>query len=439
MWHVDPASMAIISKHIRGAAAQFFPNLQHLSTEWVTNEACDDIKEAVGHIVICVPFLAGPRLRSFVLARSPCDIARDWERYDCTELVEAGPVLVLLAEQCPNIERLVLRSSASDAYAFLSRLTRLEEIIDAPVATHLEGERRLIAHLAAQSGPGLRILSLTDQDALTGFGEARLSPLKLADPVFPSLEYLLLSQFDSNRIMSVLDELRGAPKLRHFSARLICGTSADTSDALFAAVSGFTPLESLALEWDLAWDWPAAHTMTSKLAHHLHTLRNLRVLSLSGFTSVSLTDADLADLAAACPCLEDLQCHRETISSWKGPEPAVTLMGLAAMRNACPRLRRINVGVGSLLGPGVSRCIARHPRTLRPLELTVPCGSPALKIKPEAAALILRALFPLLTGLACAPWRNDYWHVLSEVLHAQMCFLENEPYDHKIDLRLGQI
>lgn len=390
-----------------------FPNLRYLGV--FTLEAADDIMGARGHIVRCVPFLAGPQLHSLALA----GCVSDWNQLFCTEVVEAQPVLFLLAEQCPDIKQVALDSSASDAYAFLACLTRTEEITLGFSVTAPERER-LFAHLAALSS--LRSLSLTNEDARTDLDKALLPPLKLAQPAFPSLEYLNLHDFDGDDIVSILDELCGGPMLRHLGTYAV---HSGTLDALFAAISALTHLESLTLYWEVFWDHlPRDVHMTSTHATHLHALHNLRILSLYGFTSVSLTDADLAALAAACPCLEELQC---TPGETPQPKdwPAVTFVGLAEMRNACPHLRYIVIGVSDMLGPGVSRCTARQPRTLQPLELYVSNGSPSLKIKPKTAALVLRALFPLLSYLDYGAGWMDYGNEVCKELHVMNRLLKD--------------
>lgn len=139
-------------------------------------------------------------------------------------------------------------------------------------------------------------------------------------------------------------------------------------------------------------------TITGPLLAELQTLRALQTLHLFGLSELEVDDDDIRNLGLCCPQLESMRLESGVHANARRKKLAITVTGLAALRNACPRLTYLNCDAGCTIGPSISKQIPCNVQVLQPLVLALGNGHPAPRLDSTTIALIVRILFPKLVS-----------------------------------------
>ncbi|KAL4061900.1 hypothetical protein J3A83DRAFT_4384642 [Scleroderma citrinum] len=161
-------------------------------------------------------------------------------------------------------------------------------------------------------------------------------------------------------------------------------------------------------------------------------LRNLRILDIETHYSPALTDDDLAQMARAWPCLEQLHLIKE--SGWKLPT-GLTFQGVVSLVEYCPRLESFSLVFDATAD--VPSCIPRRPDGMiiqnpgvRYMDV---CNSPITS--PVKVAAFLSKLLPGLKLIGVDPYIK--YRVLWTEVAAQHCGSPQVEMYGQADFRSG--
>lgn len=336
---LTPQNMDTISRHIceiatGPAKTPLFPNLHSYRAAWLSNSEL---------IFNHVPFMGGKKLREFCIPYRMS--VNDQFRHEtgwtlCQNLVPVHRILSTLAVVCPNIQevqypthRAGVLDEDDDHYrelcAFLMKLSKLRRLdssspFHAPTMNHLSSLPDL-QHLSLNGTVG----QIPTPDALT----------ILRTPYFASLRNLRLSMTDTNDAMALfVERFQGSRTLRamEFVQQTLTNNAALVT--LFIAVSRISCIEAIGWSFSCTEDSEGLH-LTSRIFSLLYPLRALRELRLQGLQRVYLDDEDLKIIASAWPHLETISLRLAYhIPDIENLEPCISLGGVAALYQACPRL-----------------------------------------------------------------------------------------------------
>lgn len=233
---------------------------------------------------------------------------------------------------------------------------------------------------------------------------------------FQSLKELSLTTFQPDTPIPFLQILKGShtiTKLNLFLAATLGHLpTAIHAPATIEAVMHLPAINFLEVDFDYSplnvVVLPEVPPLDTPLFVKLFRLRHLRHLKLKGLFNILITDQDLRDSANSWPELEDIQLTLFNPPFAMHQVPIISLVGVQALYNGCPKLKVIDLPVsdvvpitnGALDIPVTKPQDIKRTSALENLILTFYCIGEDFEYRSdEYMPMVIRIMFPQVAQL----------------------------------------
>ena len=233
---------------------------------------------------------------------------------------------------------------------------------------------------------------------------------------FQSLEELSLTTFQPGTPMPFLQNLKGSNTVTKLSLFLAASPghlpTAIHALATIEAVMHLPAIRFLEVDFDYSpfnvVVLPEVPPLDTPLYVKLFRLRHLRHLKLKGLFNILITDQDLRDSTNAWPELEDIQLTLFNPPFAMHQVPIISLVGVQALYNGCPKLKMIDLPVSDVVPiandaldiPVTQPQDIKRTSSLENLVLTFYCIGEDFEYRSdEYMPMVIHLMFPQVTQL----------------------------------------